>query len=510
MQNASSLEPSLLAAILKARRLYGANRTIARDATGASLTYRTLFLRAFALSRPIAKATAQEATVAVLLPTALAPVVTFLALHMQGKTPAMLNCSAGLTNIRHACTIAQARTILTSRTFGKLAGLEELLASLEAEFQVIYLEDVRERLSLADKLGALAKSFFPACALSQVLSSAQPEDVAVVLYTSGSEGAPKGVALSHKNILTNIEQARAQLDLTCKERLFNPLPVFHSFGLNVGVLLPLTLGIPTFLYPSPLHYKQIPPLVREFGATIFVGTDTFYQGYARTAAPEDFSTVRLAVAGAEKLKEATFMLWKERFGLTLLQGYGITETSPVLSVNTPEDNRPGTVGRALYSIATRIEPVEGVTRGGRLWVMGDNVMLGYLKADQPGVIQPQGDWYDTGDIVDIDADGFIHILGRAKRFAKVGGEMISLLAVEELAQNVAPEQAHAAIALADKKKGEQIVLFTECASLTREDMLRSAQALGVSELHLPRKVVTLEALPRLGNGKIDYIGLAAL
>ena len=510
MREKYSVDSSLLAAIVAASGEHGSAHIIAGDITGAELSYRQLFLRSFILSDKMAPFMQGQQEIGLLLPGSLAAIAAILGLHMLGKTPCMLNCTAGLGNIRHACNIASVQTIFSSRGFAKQAGLEELLAALEKEFRVIYLEDLRETLSPGDKLRAFVKSLFPGMFLAPVLRAVAPESPAVILYTSGSEGTPKGVALSHRNILSNIEQVREHLELSTQDRLFNPLPVFHSFGLSVGVFLPLVIGVRTFLYPSPLHYKQIPPLVRKTQATIFLGTDTFYQGYARTAEKDDFKTVRLAVAGAEKLKESTRQLYRERFGIDIYQGYGVTETSPVISVNTPTEHKPGTVGRPFYGIACRIEPVEGIAHGGELFVCGDNVMLGYLKVDQPGVIQPQGQWYDTGDIVDIDSDGYITILGRAKRFAKIGGEMVSLQTVEELAAHAAPEIAHAAIATPDERKGEQITLYTEHPTLSREDIQNSARILGLSELHLPRRVKCLEAIPRLGNGKVDYVALKAL
>jgi len=507
MQEKFSLEPNLLSAVLNARRRHGLTHTIGGDPTRAKFSHLSLFLRGFLLGKPIAAATEDEDYIGVLMPTSLSALVCIITLHMLGKTPCMLNCSAGIGNIRHACNIARVKTILTSRTFAKQAGIEEMLSTLENERHIIYLEDLRDEFTRKQKLAALGKALFARSFLRKTLREVTPEDVAVILYTSGSEGMPKGVALSHKNILANIEQCTEALSLSKADKLFNPLPVFHSFGLTVGLFLPLLIGMRTFFYPSPLHYKQIPPLVRQTGATIFLGTDTFYQGYAKNADEKDFKTVRLAVAGAEKLKETTRQLYLLRFGIDIYQGYGVTETSPVISCNTPEDHHPGTVGRAFYGIASRLEPVEGIAQGGRLFVSGDNVMLGYLKADQPGIIQPQDDWYDTGDIVDIDEEGFIRILGRAKRFAKIGGEMVSLAAVEDLAAYGAPDFAYAAIAAPDERKGEHIVLYTENKELTREQLMQSAKYMGLSELYLPRRVEYKEALPRLASGKIDYLTL---
>ena len=284
-----------------------------------------------------------------------------------------------------------------------------------------------------------------------------PDEPAVVLFTSGSEGMPKGVALSHANVLANREQVAARIDFSSQDMILNALPLFHSFGLTTGTLLPLLSGMRTFFYPSPLHYRIVPEIAYDVNATLLFGTNTFLAGYARFAHPYDFYSVRYAFAGAEKLKDETRRVWTDKFGVQVFEGYGTTETSPVLAANTPIDMRAGTVGRFLPGIEYALDPVPGV-EGGRLSVRGPNVMLGYLKHDKPGVIQPPATergagWYDTGDIVTIDADGFVTIQGRAKRFAKIGGEMISLAAVEELAARAWPDAQHAVRQLARLPEG---------------------------------------------------------
>jgi acyl-[acyl-carrier-protein]-phospholipid O-acyltransferase / long-chain-fatty-acid--[acyl-carrier-protein] ligase len=496
----------MLEALLEARDTHGGRHVIASDITRMEMNYRQLFTRAFILSDKLSQPLSNGNAVGVLLPNALGGLVTFVALHMLGKLPCMLNFSAGEGNIKHACHIAQVKTILTSRVFVEKGKFEALIAALEKDHKIFYLEDIRPSVTLGDKLGALLKALAPRQHLQGVLSRIKPDDPAVVLYTSGSEGTPKGVALSHANILANVYQACSRLDLNASDIVFNALPIFHSFGLTIGMLMPPLRGIQTFLYPSPLHYRVIPELIYDTNATIMLGTDTFFNGYARYAHDYDFNSVRLAVAGAEKLREATRRTWADRFNVNIMQGYGVTETSPALSFNTLIEHRAGTVGRPFPAIQTKLEPVPGLEKGGRLFVKGPNVMLGYLKADQPGVIQPQGEWYDTGDIVDIDEQGFITILGRAKRFAKIGGEMVSLLAVEELALAV-ENVCHAAVAVADPRKGEQVILYTESKTLAREQLQAEARNRGVPELFLPRQVIYMEAIPRLGNGKIDYPAL---
>ena len=265
-------------------------------------------------------------------------------------------------------------------------------------------------------------------------SPARPNDPAVVLFTSGSEGTPKGVVLSHRNILANAAQALARVDANANDKVFNVLPVFHSFGLTGGMMMPLLAGIPIYMYPSPLHYRIVPELIYQTGATILFGTDTFLTGYARSAHAYDFRTLRLVIAGAEAVKDRTRQVFMERYGIRILEGYGVTETAPVLAMNTPMANRPGTVGRLSPLMESRLDPVPGIEEGGRLSVRGPNVMLGYLRAENPGVLEPLAEgWHDTGDIVAIDAAGFITIKGRAKRFAKIAGEMVSLSAVESMA-----------------------------------------------------------------------------
>jgi acyl-[acyl-carrier-protein]-phospholipid O-acyltransferase/long-chain-fatty-acid--[acyl-carrier-protein] ligase len=293
--------------------------------------------------------------------------------------------------------------------------------------------------------------------------------------------------------------------------VLNALPVFHSFGLTGGMLLPLFSGVKTFMYPSPLHYRIVPVLAYDTNATIMFGTDTFLSGYARMAHPYDFYAMRYVFAGAERVREETRRIWMEKFGLRILEGYGATECSPVIAVNSPMHFRAGSVGRLLPGIGYRLEPVPGVEEGGRLLVAGPNIMLGYLKADNPGALErPEDGWYDTGDIVALDEDSYVRILGRAKRFAKIAGEMVSLGAVESLVSGLWPEEMHAVVALPDARKGEQLVLLTERAQASREEISVHARTEGASELMVPRQIFSVDKLPLLGSGKADHPGAKAL
>ncbi len=486
---------------------YGYGMKIAEDINREAQSYRKLFTRCFALAGALQPKLGKAENVAVLLPTSLAGMVTFLALHALKRVPAMLNFSAGERNLRLACQMALADTLITSRSFIDKGKLQPLIDALSPEMKIVYLEDARSSITLSAKIKARAIAQFPRLSAAHFTHGIDPHATAAILYTSGSEGTPKGVCLSHANLLANIHQAAARLSFTNRDVLFNALPIFHSFGLTIGTLLPLTLGIRVFLYPSPLHYRIVPELAYDVNATILLGTDTFFRGYATYAHPYDFQSIRLAVAGAEKLKPETRALWSERFRVNILEGYGVTEASPAISFNTPIEHKTGSVGRPFPCIQCRLEPVPGLPRGGKLLVKGPNVMLGYLRADNPGVLDNASEWYDTGDIVELDEDGFILIQGRAKRFAKIGGEMVSLAAVEELAARHWPEHGHAAIAISDARKGEQIILITECATLKREDLLSRAQGEGMPEISIPKRILEMSALPRLGSGKIDYVML---
>jgi acyl-[acyl-carrier-protein]-phospholipid O-acyltransferase/long-chain-fatty-acid--[acyl-carrier-protein] ligase len=325
------------------------------------------------------------------------------------------------------------------------------------------------------------------------------------LFTSGTEGDPKGVVLTNRNLVANARQIHqhAASVLGTNDVMLNPLPMFHAYGLTAGMLMPLLKGMKVVLYPSPLHYRQIPKLIAETRATMMVATDTFLQGYARAAEAGDLASVRFVVAGAERVKDSTRAMW-DKWGTILLEGYGATECAPVIAVNLPEGNRPGTVGTMLPGIEHRIESVEGITVGGRLMVRGSNVMAGYMHAARPGEIVPPPDgWHDTGDIVTIDGDGFVTIRGRAKRFAKIGGEMVSLAAVEGIISGLWPDCNHVVVSLPDARKGEQLVLVTEQPNADKDALLRHSKAAGLPELWVPRAVLVVGSIPVMGTGKVD-------
>jgi acyl-[acyl-carrier-protein]-phospholipid O-acyltransferase/long-chain-fatty-acid--[acyl-carrier-protein] ligase len=494
----TSTDRTVFEAAVEAAKIHGRNRIATEDALTGKLSYKRLLAGAAVLGRKFMTLAKDHKTVGVMLPNSNAAAVTFFGLVSAGYVPAMINFTAGVGNILSAYKAAKTTMIITARGFIEKAKLGALVEQLAQHVEVVYLEDIRATVTLPDKLRGLWQANEP-------LAERKADDPAAILFTSGSEGTPKGVVLSRRNMLANAAQAMARIDFGRADKLFNVLPVFHSFGLTVGLVLPVISGVHVFLYPSPLHYRIVPELVYDSNATIMFGTDTFLAGYARMAHAYDFRSLRYVLAGAEAVKASTRWTYLEKFGLRILEGYGVTETAPVLALNTPMFNRFGTVGRIMPGMEARLEPVPGVTEGGRLFVRGPNVMLGYLRAENPGVIEPPADgWHDTGDIVTIDANGFVTIKGRAKRFAKIGGEMVSLAAIETLAAELWPGLLSAVGTVPDMRKGEKLVLLTQKRDATRREFQAFARSKGASELMIPAEVIVEENIPVLGSGKLDF------
>jgi acyl-[acyl-carrier-protein]-phospholipid O-acyltransferase/long-chain-fatty-acid--[acyl-carrier-protein] ligase len=506
MFDSTDYRQTLFSALLTAREIHGGAQIIAEDVERKPLSFRAFLLRCFTLGWVLAKRYRNDSVMGILLPNSSVTTVTFFALQRCGKTPAMINFSAGGKQMVLACQLAGVKTVLTSKRFVKVGKLDAAIVDLkDAGIQIAYLEDIGAGVGTQDKLAGLLASLAPRFSYGGIRKRTNPDQPAVILFTSGSEGTPKGVALSHANILANCSQLASRVDFGPQDKVLNVLPMFHSFGLTGGTLLPILNGIKTFYYPSPLHYRIVPELIYDTNSTIMFGTDTFLSAYARFANPYDMNSIRYIFAGAEKLKDETRRVYADKYGVRVLEGYGATETSPVISINTPMHNRTGTVGRLLPGLKFRVDEVPGITEGGQLFVQGPNVMLGYLKADRPGEIQaPEDGWYDTGDIVAVDDEGYVSIKGRTKRFAKIGGEMVSLTAVEAAVARLWPEQKHAVVNIADAKKGEQIVLLTEFRDANRDELVRFCRAEKMSELAVPRRIMVVAALPVLGTGKADY------
>jgi acyl-[acyl-carrier-protein]-phospholipid O-acyltransferase/long-chain-fatty-acid--[acyl-carrier-protein] ligase len=476
-----------------------------QDVTRKKLSYRRLLAGTAALAarwRELLPADAGQ-RVGVLLPNSNALPVTLMSLWAVDKVPAILNFSTGLPTMLACTQLAEARQVITSRLFLERARLD-VQPMKDAGVEFIFLEDVRAGISRVQQGSALAQVIFHP---ESIVGPQQRHSPAVILFTSGSEGPPKGVELTHGNLLANMLQMSAVTDFMDCDRVFNALPLFHSFGL-MGLLLPLTRGMYVFLYPSPLHYRVIPSLLYDLDCTIFFGTNTFLNGYARKAHPYDFRSLRMLVTGGEKLQEVTANAWARQFGTRALEGYGATECSPIITINTWINPRYGSAGRFVPGMEYKFEPVDGVAEGGRLWVRGPNVMRGYLNAEPNAKFQAQGGWYDTGDIARVDEDGFLFILGRLKRFAKVSGEMISLTAVEEALAGAFPQYGvrfqAAVLTRPDADRGEALIAVSNEPKLNLEEIRAAIKARGLSNLCVPREVKYTREIPKLGTGKVNH------
>jgi len=501
---------NLLSAVAESAREHPGH-IILEDATQQTLTYRRLMVGADVLAHALRGTVLGGERVGLLMPNVNATPVVILALWSLGKVPAVLNFSTGTPTMLSCAELAGLKHIVTSRAFLERARLT-VDGFAQAGLSLVYLEDLRASITGPRKFLTLIRHVLNP--QSAIRSSPSAGAIAVIVFTSGSEGVPKGVELTHRNILANIRQMLAVTDFTNRDRLFNCLPLFHSFGLTVGTFLPLVRGIYVFLYPSPLHYRTAPAALYECDCTVFLSTNTFLNGYARKAHPYDFRSLRYLFAAAEKLQEATALAWSQQYGVRILEGYGATECAPCLSVNTPLEPRCGSVGRLLPGMEYRLEPVEGVAEGGRLFVRGPNVMKGYLNAEANARFQALGGWYDTGDIVSVDADGFLQVRGRMKRFAKVSGEMVSLTAVEDALGGAFPHYGlHCQIAILtrpDENKGEALIAVSNEPKLTLDEIRDAIKAKGLTNLSVPREIKLVKEIPQLGTGKVNHRELQAL
>ena len=502
------LRRNLLEAFITASRTHGKTKQILTDGDGKTYSYADILRAAFALSAPIKKHTAADENIGILLPTGAGAIISLLSIHAARRVPAMLNFTAGIANLKAAVETAPLKTIITARKFIEIGGLESLMDDLSKSAEILYLEDLKTQIGTGGKLRAVIGPRFP----KGFAPKASPDAPGVILFTSGTEGRPKGVVLSHANLLANIEQIEEHVQLNPDDIFFNPLPTFHCYGLTAGTLWPLIHGHAVVLHPSPLQTKTIARRIAKSGATVLFATDTFLQQYMRASKDGGIKCLRIAVCGAERVRDETRKIAEEKFTMEVLEGYGVTEGAPVLAANQPGDIRSGSIGKMLPGIETRIEPVDGLEDGaGCLWVRGPNIMSGYISPETPGQIIPLKDgWHNTGDVVSVDAGGYYVIRGRIKRFAKIGGEMVSLTVVENCAAALWPDHMHAAAIVPDPKRGEQIVLITDNPDANRGDLMRWAQNHGVAEISVPKKVVSVESVPMLGTGKLDYVSVGKL
>ena len=489
--------------VLDSGKHHGKSKIVIRDIMGAALSYKKLVLSARIIGSKLADKLGEENTVGILLPTAAATPVVILGLMAEGKTIALLNYTAGIANNQACIDNAHLKTVVTSKAFIEKGKMESLEAAILERCRIVYLEDIKAELRLMDKLSALIK------AMAWVRAPYNP-DQKIILFTSGSESKPKGVVLSHRAIFANVCQGMCSFDLTPADNMLNAMPIFHSFGMTAGMFLPILEGMMVMLYPSPLHYKEIPEVCYDWNISVLLGTSTFFNGYAQYAHPYDFNAIKYVISGAEKLTDAARYAWMDKFGIRICEGYGMTEAAPIVSANTRLFYRNGCAGKLFPLMDYKLAPVEGVEPQapdeeiGSLCLSGPNLMDGYLIN---GEFQPLEGYYDTGDVVAINPERYISIRSRVKRFAKISGEMVSLDTVEKAFALCFPDALYGAVNVQDAKRGEKIIIFTTARDTERKKMREYWQQNGLNMLSMPEQVITVDDMPLLGTGKTDYVTL---
>ncbi|MDJ0921897.1 MAG: AMP-binding protein [Henriciella sp.] len=471
------------------------------------LTYKALIRAAQASGFVLSRTLDDSDHVGVFMPTSCAAVVLVFGVQLGRRVPAMLPIQADIKTLEAACELSRLTTIITSRAFIKKAKLDQTIKALQKSRRVLFVEDLRQDIRTTDKAAVFLRGLVP----PQLVAKTDGERPALILFTSGTTGTPKGVVLSHENVLANIQQVQEHLPLDESWNFFNVLPVFHAFGLVGGTLLPILSGLKSVLYPSPLDRIGVVQAIQRSEAKVLVATDSFAQLYAKTASAGALRSLKYVVLGGERVTEPTIRKISGSTDAEIIQGYGSTECSPVIAMNRPGANRLGTVGRLLPGLVARLTPIPELTGGAELSVKGPNVMLGYLAPDGSGhIIPPKEGWFDTGDVVAVDTDGFLTIIDRRKRFAKVGGELVSLDVVEANAEAAWPGKRHAAIILLDQGGKDLIVLVTEQENADRTELAHHVNAHNLPPKALPKKLVVIPKIPLLPTGKPDYLALRTL
>ncbi len=521
--------PDLVRVILRQARRHPA-RLVQADADGAA-DWRTVLLRALALGLFLRQYCAGQERVGVMLPASKAASLTWLALLLAGKTPVMLNWTTGAANFRHCIELAEVRTVLTSRRLlGRLEGQGfDAGAAHAAGADWFCLEDVPQHMGLRLRLEALIRSRLALWGWEGAALLDRTPQTAVLLFTSGSEAAPKGVPLSHANIMSNCRDIAQMLSLTCHDCMLGKLPPFHSLGLTGNVALPLCFGLPIVYHPNPTEGARLNKLCQRWRVTILVGPPTFLDGMLQQAHADELRTVRLGFVGAEACPQRVYDAFQEKTGGILLEGYGITECSPGVCCNRPEAPVPGSIGHALPSVEVALvsleEPLRRVAAGerGMMLVRGENVFSGYLAGrchtpPDPFVTFEGRRWFRSGDLATADATGRLTFAGRLGRFVKLGGEMISLPQIEKiLLEYVAarpdiplPAEGPALAVESLGADGNVEIVLCSAVTLSREEANAALKAAGLSALYAVRRVIPMQSLPVLGTGKTDYRSLKAL
>ncbi len=469
-------------------------------ATNQRVTYRAVLLRALILAEKLSGC--DEGFIGIMVPNTAACVYATLAVLVSGRTPVMINYSTGAAdNCREAQRRLAFHTILTSRAL-----LERLRCPKLSG--MVCLEDLAGQVSALDKLRGAMRVSSSADRIVGRLRRGSEEDYAVVLFTSGSEKDPKAVPLTHRNIWANLQAMAEVLDFGADDVMLTNLPLFHVFGLTVNLWLPLERGMTIVTCPNPLEFRAVCHAIRDEGITVMVGTPTFLAGYLQRSEPGEFRTVRLTITGADKCPEWLRRAYWEKHRIILLEGYGTTETSPVISVNTPQHNRPGSVGKALPNVEVRLEHYDSgdqcaVNQIGKVLVKGPSVMNGYFDDFEATSLHIRHGWYDTGDMGYMDSDGYLWHVGRLRRFLKIGGEMVSLVRVEDVLEKLLPPDCSCCVVeVPDARRGARIVAAVTAQVDERAVVAQMADSL--PKIAIPKQFVVLPALPEMGSGKLDF------
>ncbi|MEX2304355.1 MAG: acyl-[ACP]--phospholipid O-acyltransferase [Bryobacterales bacterium] len=494
------------------------------DSTGKQLTYGQALTCSLIVARKIRSMCQGEKMIGLLLPASVGGALANVSTLLAGKIPVNLNFTAGREAMESAVAQCSIRTILTSRLFVKKAGIAEMQG-------MVFLEDMLREITVFEKASSAAAAFLlPAPALTAIHRGAgDSRSLATVIFSSGSTGQPKGVMLSHHNVISNLEAMRQLFSLEKGDRFMGVLPFFHSFGFTATLWLPLTTGVGACYHANPMDAKTIGEVVARHRATLMMATPTFYAAYVRKCTAEQFSTLRLALVGAEKLRQPLAREFRDKYGIELMEGYGATEMAPVISVSRPDvvdgrirqsGRKEGSVGHPLPGVAVKVVDPEAVVdfdaslessealpanREGMLLVKGPNRMMGYLGQPEKTSEAVRDGWYITGDIATVDEDGFVRITDRLARFSKIGGEMVPHIRVEEIATEALNGAPCAVTAIPDDRKGEQLVVFYSSADFSSDELWKRLAASELPKLWVPRRenVRCIDEIPILGSGKLD-------
>lgn len=481
-------------------RRHAKKLAIIDKSTGKSMTYSKALIGALILCSKFRKY--EKGFIGIMIPTSAGCALSSVAILMSGRVPVMINYSTGAeNNARYAQKKCKFRTILASKALLDKIGCPVMEG-------MVMIEDIMAGVTIGDKLKATLKSLLPVSILMSLFHSGNEYDTAAMLFTSGSEKDPKAVPLSHKNVISNIEGFSDYLGVSSEDKLISNLVFFHVFGLTVNLWVPFYHGMTNVTYANPLDFQTVSRIAREEKPTIMVGTPSFFWGYLQKSDPGDFKSLRFMITGADKCPDALREGFRNKHGVVLLEGYGTTETSPVISVNSLEFNRPGSTGKVLPNIRVRIENFEtgqdcSVGEIGKILVKGPSVMKGYYDDPEQTAEVLKDGWYNTGDMGYLDKDGYLWHAGRFKRFTKVGGEMVSLVKVENILEKYLPQEVLCCVVeIMEEKKGS-VIIAAVSAEINKTEILRKMMT-ELPVIALPRQFLTINELPVMGTGKVDF------